>query len=148
MKIFIEKKSYNSFISLRDLSGFQVASIILLIDHSTSKAADYIYLDKLHFLFDLLICDRTFNGFPKLTIPPWSIDKELKNKLIVLSRNEIVEQSNDSGKVRYSLTDKGRSKVESIRNIEELASIDSKARELALASSTKMFKNSKVIFPC
>lgn len=146
MTIYVEKKVYKSFVSPRMLDSYRVSSILLLIEHSTSGAANYIYLDKLHFLFDLLICDQEFVGFPKFTIPPWNIDKELKNTLIVLTQNQLIEQSYDKTKVRYSLTKKGKLKVEEIKNVEELMQVNNKAKKLAISVKTSAFKKSKVIF--
>lgn len=146
MTIYVEKKAYKTFVSPRMLDSYRISAILLLIDHSTSGAAKYIYLDKLHFLFDLLICDQEFSGFPKFTIPPWNIDKELKNTLIILAQNQLIEQSYDSNKVRYSLTLKGNLKVEEIKSVEELFLVNKKAENLAISVKTSAFKKSKVIF--
>ncbi|HHX8703891.1 TPA: hypothetical protein ACVO35_004894 [Vibrio alginolyticus] len=145
MTIYIEKRPYTSFLSPRKLDSFQIAVIIFLIAHSTSGRAKYIYLDKLHFLFDLLICDQDFSNFPKFTIPPWNIDRELKNKVIVLVKNDIICQSYDNNKVRYTLTEKGLSKFNDLINIEELSTLNSKAEALA-STTTKTFERSKVIY--
>ena len=104
-----------------------------------------VSLDKLHFLFDLLICDQEFSSLPKFTIPPWNIDKELKNKVIVLVKNEIICQSYDNNKVRYSLTGKGLEKLNELIKIEELSVLSSKAEALA-NTTTKTFERSKVIY--
>lgn len=146
MTIYIEKKSYKSFLSPRSLDSFQITSILLLIKYSTSGRASYIYLDKLYFLFDLMICDQQFVGFPKFTIPPWNIDKELKHKLIILTKNNFVVQSYDGNKVRYSLTDKGMQKIVEIENIGEFSVLNEKAKKLAVLVTTTMFEKSKVIF--
>ncbi|OZS42198.1 hypothetical protein, partial [Photobacterium sanguinicancri] len=145
MSIHIEKRPYTSFISPRKLDSFQITAIIFIIAHSTSGRAKYIYLDKLHFLFDLLICDQDFTKLPKFTIPPWNIDKELKNKIIVLAKNEIICQSYDKNKVRYSLTNKGLAKFHELMEIEELSVLNSKSEVLA-STTTKTFEKSKVIF--
>ncbi|EPQ9965687.1 TPA: hypothetical protein I7793_17460 [Vibrio vulnificus] len=145
MSIYIEKRPYTSFISVRKLDSFQISAILFLIAHSTSGRAKYIYLDKLHFLFDLLICDQDLSKLPKFTIPPWNIDRELKNKLIILVKNEIVCQSYEKNKVRYSLTDKGLNKVYELNGIEELSLLNSKAEALS-GTTTKTFEKSKVIF--
>ncbi|EID4337219.1 hypothetical protein LB045_002723 [Vibrio vulnificus] len=145
MTIYIEKRPYTNFISPRKLDSFQIAVIIFLIAYSTSGRAKYIYLDKLHFLFDLLICDQDFSSLPKFTIPPWNIDKELKNKVIVLVKNEIICQSYDNNKVRYSLTEKGLKKFDELIEIEELSILSSKAEVLA-NTTTKTFERSKVIY--
>ncbi|MFZ3441458.1 hypothetical protein [Vibrio harveyi] len=145
MTIYIEKRPYTSFLSPRKLDSFQIAAIIFLISYSTSGRAKYIYLDKLHFLFDLLICDQDFSSLPKFTIPPWNIDKELKNKVIVLVKNEIICQSYDNNKVRYSLTEKGLKKFDELIEIEELSILSSKAEVLA-NTTTKTFERSKVIY--
>jgi predicted transcriptional regulator len=145
MTIYIEKLPYTSFISPRRLDSFQIAAIIFLIAHSTSARANYIYLDKLHFLFDMLICDQDFSNFPKFTIPPWNIDKELKNKVIILVRNDIISQSYDGNKVRYSLTEKGLSKFNEFIEVEELSTLSAKAKVLA-STTKKTFERSKVIY--
>ncbi|HAS6021521.1 TPA: hypothetical protein ACGUVV_004097 [Vibrio vulnificus] len=145
MTIYIEKRPYTNFISPRKLDSFQIAVIIFLIAYSTSGRAKYIYLDKLHFLFDLLICDQDFSSLPKFTIPPWNIDKELKNKVIVLVKNEIICPSYDNNKVRYSLTEKGLKKFDELIEIEELSILSSKAEVLA-NTTTKTFERSKVIY--
>lgn len=128
------------------LDSYRISVILLLVGNSTTGNSKYIYMDKLHFLFDLLICDQEFNGFPKFTIPAWSIDKELKNILIVLTRNKLIEQSYDKNKVRYSLTEKGRFKVEKIKNVDELFLVNKKAEKLATSVKTTEFQKSKVIF--
>ncbi|MDP2592735.1 hypothetical protein Q8W41_24970 [Vibrio splendidus] len=146
MTIYIEKKAYKSFVHPRMLDSYRISAILLLINHSTSGSAKYIHLDKLHFLFDLFICDQEFIGFPKFTIPPWNIDKELKNTLIVLTKNKLIEQSYDSNKVRYSLSPTGKFKVEEIKNIPELSLINIKSEKLATSVKTSAFKKAKVIF--
>lgn len=145
MTIYIEKRPYTSFLSARKLDSFQIAAIIFLIAHSTSGRANYIYLDRLHFLFDLLICDQDFSNYPKFTIPPWSIDRELKNKIIILVKNEIIIQSFDKNKVRYSLNEKGLIKFNELINVEELATLNTKA-ELLANTTKKTFERSKVIY--
>lgn len=145
MTIYIEKRPYTSFISPRKLDSFQIAAIIFLIAHSTSGRANFIYLDKLHFLFDLLLCNQDFSSFPKFTIPPWSIDRELKNKLIVLVKNDIICHSFDQNKVRYSLTEKGLNKFYELIKIEELNTLNSKSEVLA-STTKKTFERSKVIY--
>ncbi|MDB1123403.1 hypothetical protein [Vibrio algarum] len=146
MSILIKKLSYKSFISARGLDSFQIASILMLIAYSTNGRANYIYINKLHFLFDLLICDQTLDGFPKFTIPPWNIDKDLKNKLIVLSKNGLICESFEQNKVRYSLTDEGFNIVQQFEQIEELSTIRDKAQTLASTTTKTMFEKSKVIF--
>ncbi|TOO49562.1 hypothetical protein CGH35_25060, partial [Vibrio parahaemolyticus] len=69
-------------------------------------------------------------SLPKFTIPPWNIDKELKNKVIVLVKNEIICQSYENNKVRYSLTEKGLKKFDELIEIEELSILSSKAEVL------------------
>lgn len=128
------------------LDSYRIAVILLLIGHSTSGQAKYIYMDKLHFIFDLLICDQEFNGLPKFTIPPWNIDKELKSTLIVLTKNQLIEQSYDKNRVRYSLTEKGKIKVEKIKKVEELFLVNKKTENLAISIKTTAFQKSKVIF--
>ncbi|ASG04259.1 hypothetical protein [Vibrio anguillarum] len=146
MTIYIEKKEYKAFVTPRMLDGYRISVILLLIDSSISGSTKYIYLDKLHFLFDLLICDQEFVGFPKFTIPPWNIDKELKNILIILTKNNLIEQSYDGNKVRYSLTKKGNYKVEEIKSVDELSLVIEKAEKLATSVKTSAFNKSKVIF--
>ncbi|QFI37036.1 hypothetical protein FR932_03925 [Moritella marina ATCC 15381] len=146
MRIFIEKKSYRSFVSSRSLGSFQVAVLLFIIHHSTSGRANYIYLNKLHFLFDLVICEEEFSGFPKFTIPPWNIDKDLKNKIIVLVKNELIEQTYDGNKVRFALTEKGNENVLLMNEIRELSIINEKIINLSKSVTTTIFDKSKVIF--
>ena len=146
MTIVVEKKTYKSFVSLRMLDSYKVVSIIFLIYYSTAGRASYIYLDKLHFLFDLLMCKKELTELPKLTLPPWKIDRELKNILIVLTQNKLIEQSYDDNKVRYSLTETGNKQVHEMLNIPELALVATKANTLSSSLTNSVFKKSKVIF--
>ncbi|MGR5050739.1 hypothetical protein ACPV3P_18620 [Photobacterium damselae] len=144
--IKIEKKQYKNFLSPRALDSYKITAILLIIRHSTSSRARYIYLDKLYFLFDLVICDQKFSGFPKFTIPPWDIDKDLKNKIIVLVKNGIIEQSYDKNKVRYSLTEQGSKKVIEIQCIDEFSTMNDKIKTLANDIKTNAFEKSRIIF--
>lgn len=148
MTIYVEKRPYKSFVSLRMLDSYKVISIILLIYYSTTGKANYIYLDKLHFLFDLLMCKQELTNTPKLTLPPWKIDRELKNILIVLTKNMLIEQSCDGNKVRYSLTETGNEKANAILSVPELTLVSTRAKMLASSVSTAAFKKSTVTFQC
>ncbi len=150
MTISIEKKSFRTFINPRSLDSYRITSIILLIGYTKtnreSQVKRYIYLDKLHFMFDLLLCDQEFKGLPKFMIPPWSIDKELKKLLIILVQNDIVEQSHSGNKVRYSLTEKGDLTLSKIEKIEELTSLIDRVKNLCKSVKTNEFEKSKVIY--
>ncbi|WP_251604194.1 hypothetical protein [Pseudoalteromonas sp. NCCP-2140] len=146
MTIHIEKKPFQSFINLRELDNYQVVLVLMLIHHSTSGSARYIHMDKLHFLFDLAICNRSYNGLPKFTIPPWKVDNELKRKLILLSQNSIILQSNINNKVRFSLSEKGESSLKNILEIESFHSLNNKIAELCKNISTSNFEKSRIVF--
>ncbi|MCS0539232.1 hypothetical protein NXY55_04385 [Aeromonas veronii] len=94
------------------------------------------------------MCNKDLKGLPKLTLPPWGIDKELKNILIILTNNLLIEQSYDKNgnKVRYSLTELGNEKTNEILSIPELLLVADKAKSLASSVNTTVFKKSKVIF--
>lgn len=145
MTIHIEKKPFQSFISLRELDNYKVVLILMLIHHSTSGRASFVFLDKLHFLFDLAICNRTYKGLPKYTIPPWKVDNELKKKLIVLTQNDIILQCNKA-KVRYSLSEKGQSSLKSILEVEDFHKLNDKVAELCKNISTSEFEKSRIVF--
>jgi len=146
MTIHIEKKSFQSFISLRELDNYQVVLVLMLIHHSTSGAARYIHMDKLHFLFDLAICNRSYQGLPKFTIPPWKVDNELKRKLIILTKNNIILQSNKDNKVRFSLSEKGKSNLKNVLEIENFHNLNNKIAELCKNISTSNFEKSRIVF--
>jgi hypothetical protein len=145
MTIHIEKKAYKSFINLRELDNYQVVLVLLLIHHSTRGRSSYIHLDKLHFLFDLAICNRNYIGYPKYTIPPWKVDKELKHKLILLTKNHVIAQCNKTT-VRYSLTKKGDSMVMPILAIENFHELNNRVIELCNNISTADFEKSRIVF--
>lgn len=147
MTIHVEKRPYKNFVSPRMLESYRITSILLLIYYSTSIGkAKYIHFDKLHFLFDLLMCKQDIVGQPKLTLPPWKIDQELKKTLIVLSQSKLIDPSFYGIKVRYSLTNEGYIKATEILDVPELHMVSEKAKSLALSVSTSTFEASKVIF--
>lgn len=146
MTIHVEKRPYKNFVSPRMLESYRITSILLLIYYSTSGRAKYIHFDKLHFLFDLLMCKQDIVGQPKLTLPPWKVDQELKKMLIVLSQSKLISPSFYGTKVRYSLTKEGYIKATEILDVPELHMVSVKAKSLALSVPTSTFEASKVIF--
>lgn len=146
MIIEIEKSDASELISVRSLSTYQVAVLILIVHYSTSCSAKYIYLDKLHFIFDLVLCKRGINDLPKLTIPSWKVDKELKNKIIILVTNKILIQDSDNNKkVRFRLSDVGQSLYEEIYRIEDLSKTIKFIEDICLNISTAAFSKSRVL---
>ena len=146
MTIKIEKSDASELISVRSLSTYQVAVLISIVHYSTSGTAKYIYLDKLHFIFDLVLCKRGVDDLPKLTIPSWKIDKELKNKIIILVTNEILIQDSDSNKkVRFRLSDKGQSIYDGIYQIEDLSKTIKFIENICSSISTAVFSKSRVL---
>lgn len=147
MTIYIEKKSFKNFISLRELDNYQVVLVLFIIHHSTTGKASYVYLDKLHFLFDLAICNRNYREYPKYTIPHWKVDKELKRKLIILTNNDIILQCNKE-KVRFSLSEKGNNFLKSILEVDDFYKLNTKIAELCNSISHSDFEKSRSIFSC
>ncbi|PSV95189.1 hypothetical protein [Photobacterium iliopiscarium] len=144
MKIEIIKYDSSNLLSIRNLSSYQVVIILFIVHYSTNEGkAKYIFLDKLYFIFDLVLCKKKLTGLPRFTIPTWKVDKELKNKLIILSRNNILSQTQISKKVRYSLTEYGNDMVKDLLQIEELESIKHVIQAISKIS-TSDFENSRV----
>ncbi|MGU5682140.1 hypothetical protein [Aeromonas allosaccharophila] len=146
MKIEIEKRNASELISPRGLSSYQVSIILLIVYYSTSGRSKYIYLDKLHCLFDLALCKRNVANLPKFTLPTWSIDRELKNKIIILVQNGILLQDQDNNKkVRYSLSNNGGELVNKIISIEQFENIRNFVENISNNLPTSDFEKSRVI---
>ncbi|WP_052024629.1 hypothetical protein [Photobacterium leiognathi] len=145
MKIEIIKSDSSDLLSIRNIGSFQIVIILLIVHFSTlSTKSKYIYMDKLYFLFDLSLCNRKTTGMLKFTIPTWKVDKELKNKLIILIKNDILIQSESNKKVRYSLSDYGNCIVNKLIEINEFDDLINMIKANSKISNSD-FEKSKVV---
>ena len=143
--INITKANYPEIINSRTSSQINLMLILLIVFHAEKGNSKYITMNKLAYIYDLILCDKDKQKMPKQKVSPWIFSRTIKKIVIQLLTNNLIDSNVASVPIRFSITEQGRSFVNKIKTEKSFEELNSRAF-LAFSSMPEVdMKIAKVI---